>query len=212
MEIRLLTIEDFDQIEKIYFDSFWSDRKKKELREIEVDQDFERIAKKDDRWFASIKNLYLNPEDTNHLMYGALEDGKLLVYFCVRLNLPGAWSDGFVISWMRGDPAVNNMTNGALGKMYEVVYAHTESIGKKRWYWIVEQDRYKKFNAFARRYTNFIDEHYEPYLLCDVPRGKQIDISWVWGMLGRTISTHEDYTVRAGIMKDSYVREIAQPE
>ena len=44
MEIRLLNLDDFDQIEKIYFDSFWADRKKKETRGLEVEQDFEKIA------------------------------------------------------------------------------------------------------------------------------------------------------------------------
>jgi hypothetical protein len=207
MEIRLLTINDFEQIERIYFDSFWADRKKKELRGIEVEQDFEFIQKKDDRWFENAKNLYLNEEDTNHLMWGAFEEQRLVVFFCVRLNLPGAWDDGFVISWMRGDPTVNNMTNGSLGKMYKIVYDHCEAIGKKRWYWIVEQDRYRKFNAFAKRYTSFIDDRYEPYLLCDIPRNTKPGVDWVWSMIGRTMATHEDYTVRAGILKEEHVLE-----
>lgn len=202
MEIRLLNLDDFDQIEKIYFDSFWADRKKKETRGLEVEQDFEKIAQKDDKWFSSIKALYLNDEDTNHLMWGAFDEGKLLVYFCVRLNLPGAWSDGFVIAWMRGDPNVNNMTNGSLGEIYKVVYDYTESIGKRRWYWIIEKDRHRKFNAFATRYTGFVDERYEPYLLCEIPKNGKSDISWVWSMIGRISPTDADYVVRAGILKE----------
>jgi hypothetical protein len=202
MEIRLLNLEDFDQIEKIYFDSFWSDRKKKELRGQDVEQDFEKIARKDDKWFESIRSLYLNEEDANHLMWGAFEDGVLLVYCCVRMNLPCAWNDGFVIAWMRGDPNVNNMTNGSLGEMWKEIYNYTESLGKRRWYWIVEKDRHRKFNAFATRYTSFVDEKYEPYLLCEIPKESKPDISWVWSMIGRIPPTDADYVVRAGILKE----------
>jgi len=206
MKIRLLTIEDFDQIERIYYDSFIAERHKRELRNLPVEKDFEKIAKKDKTWFDAIKALYLDPLDKHHLMWGAFDDtGNLTVYVCVRTDLPGIWRDGFVFAWMKGDPSVNNMTNGSLAAIWKEAYAHCEGIGLTKWYWIIEKDRLRKFNAFASRSTQFVDDRYDPYTLCDIPKGSKPDIDWVWSMIGRVTSPDTDYIVRAGRLKQHLI-------
>lgn len=202
MQVRLLNQGDFEQIERIYYDSFFAERKKKELKNLPIETNFEKIAKKDKTWFEAIEIFYLDPSDDKHLMWGAFDDnGKLLVFVCVRMDLPGIWRDGFVFAWMKGDPAVNNLTNGALGQIWKAAYDHCEGVGKTKWYWIIEKDRHRKFNAFATRYTPFVDEKYDSYTLCEIPMGRQPDIEWVWSMIGRIVSTDTDYIVRAGTLK-----------
>jgi hypothetical protein len=202
MYVRLLDVNDFKQVEKIYYDSFISDRKRKELRNIEVEKDFDKIEKVDKKWFDAIYNLYLNPKDTDHPMWGVFDDNdKLLVYTGVRLDLPGIWNDGFCFAWMKGDPAVNNVRNGAMYLMLKTAYDYCESIGKTKWYWIIEKDRHSRYNALAIKSTKFIDDRWDPYTLCEIPRGHKPDIEWVWSMIGRMPSTDTDYIVRAGSLK-----------
>lgn len=203
MKVRLLTIADYDQIEKIHYDTFFSDRRKKELRGKPVSHDFERIARKDEKLFSAIKKYYLNPDDKEHLMWGVFDDQEhLLVYTGVRLDLPGIWNDGFVFAWMKGDPTVNNVRNGAMYLMLKEAYDYCESVGKKRWYWIIEKDRHSKYNALANKSTKFIDERYDFYTLCEIPRGSKPDIDWVWAMIGRVQDFENDYIVRAGVLKE----------
>ena len=204
MHVRLLTQDDYEQVMRIYRDSTVSDHRRKESRGIEVEKDPEKIAKVDLKFSEAMKRLYLNTEDKDHPMWGVFDDhNNLLVYTGVRLDLPGIWRDGFVFAWWKGDPAVNNVRNGAINLILRTAYDYCESIGKKRFYWIIEKDRHSRYNALAIKSTTFIDERYDFYTLGEVPKGTKPEIDWVWSMLGRIPAVNVDTIVRAGVLKSA---------
>lgn len=202
MHVRLLDQTDYEQVMRIYKDSTISDNRRKEARGIEVEKNLEKIAKVDFKFSEAMKRLYLEPNDKDHPMWGAFDsNGRLLVYTGVRLDLPGAWRDGFVFAWWKGDPSVNNVRNGANHSILKTAYDYCEGIGKKRFYWIIEKDRHSRYNALAIKSTTFIDERYDFYTLCEIPKGTKPEIDWVWSMLGRIPAVNVDTIVRAGVLK-----------
>lgn len=200
---RLLNLDDFDQVAKIYNDSTVRDRHRKRLRGSDVNDDPEKIASIDAKFYEAVKKLYLNTADVNHPMWGVFDiTGKLLVYTGVRLDLPDEYADSFCFAWMKGDPAIDNVTNGAMYLMLKTAFDHCEAIGKTRWFWIIEKRRLPKYNALAIKSTSFIDERYDPYTLCEIEENVQPTIDWVWAMFGRINKVDTTYVVRGGRLKE----------
>jgi hypothetical protein len=72
-----------------------------------------------------------------------------------------------------------------------------EERGLEKWHAIVTKNRFRKFDAFERRYTPDIHERYHYETTVDIPAGSKPPLDWVWSMMGRSILT-EDKEVRTG--------------
>jgi len=205
MYSRLLDLKDFDQVARIYQDSNQHDKYRKRLRGFDVHEPPEVAERLDSILYDALKNLYLNPEDIYHPMWGVFDDnGKLLVYTGVRLDLPGEYIDSFCFAWMKGDPAINNVRNGAMYLMLKTAFDYCEAIGKTRWFWIIEQHRLGRYNSLAIKSTTFIDDRYDPYTLCEIHPGVKPSIPWVDAMIGRGRVLDTTYVVRGGRLKEQF--------
>lgn len=205
MHVRLLNLNDFDEVVRIYHDSDRHDKHRKNVRGFDVHEPPEVLEQIHTRLYSAFKNLYLNPDEIYYPMWGVFDDNdKLVVYTGVRLDLPGEFADSFYFAWMKGDPAINNVRNGAMYLMLKTAFDYCEAIGKTRWFWIIEKHRMSRYNALAIKSTTFIDERYDPYTLCEITPGVKPTIDWVDAMIGRGRVVDTDYVVRGGILKPQF--------
>jgi hypothetical protein len=201
VSIKILSAEHYKSIEQIFHDNFEavSNRQFKKIG-VAYPKD-ELYVKMTALWFSALTKYYLNTDDTDHVLMGLFVDNTLAAYVAVRYDLPDQYNDGWVVSYLKADPAINIINNGGLRQLWIEMFDYSESRGKKRWHTITEKKRHSAFDAFGIKVVPEINNRYDFYTLCDVPRGTKSDIDWVYAMMGKMIHYDKDYIVRTGILK-----------
>jgi hypothetical protein len=148
------------------------------------------------RWLEGMRNYYLNTESITHFMYGWYVDGTLVSCMSWRCDLPGDWSDSWVVGNLKSLPGYSVRTNGMLqiwGKMFEVC----EGLGLTRWHMVIPEANSKRYQAVADRYFSEIDKTYSYDWPIVVPANTKPNEDWVWGCMGRVMLNNE-IRVRTG--------------
>lgn len=199
--IKILTAEHYKSIEQIFHDNFEAVSERHFKKTGSVYPKDELYVKMTDLWFLALTKYYLNDDDTDHILMGLFVDNILAAYVAIRYDLPGEYNDGWVVSYLKSDPSINIINNGGLRQLWLEMFAYSESRGKNRWHTITEKKRHSAFDAFGIKVVPEINNRYDFYTLCDIPRGTRSDINWVYAMMGKMIHYDKDYIVRTGILK-----------
>lgn len=205
MKVRHLNYNDLQEIERI----FYSNKEAVSIRNSKKGKsniDSEKLAHLVPLWFDAMKKWYLNLEDKEHILLGLEENNKILAYVGIRLDLPGEYSDGWVVSWLKADPNINLINNGGMKKLWEEMFNYAESVGKIRWHTITEKKRHRAFDAFGKKLVPEINNRYDYYTLCEILPGTKPKEDWIFAMMGRTIQDTTTFIVRTGILKEEYRR------
>ena len=200
MIVRHLDFTDLPEIERIFYANNDSVAKKNEIRGKKV-MPKEKLSHLIPLWFSAMEKWYLNPEDTDHILLGLVEGNKLLAYVGIRFDLPGEFSDSWIVSWLKADPEINLIKNGGMKLLWTEMFAYAEGKGKKRWHTITEKSRHRAFDAFGKKLVPDIDNRYHYYTLYEIPAGTRPKDDWVFAMMGRTVQEETDYIVRTGVLK-----------
>lgn len=203
MKAKVLTLKDFSEISRVFHASMKEEQIRNLKRGIppQTDEDIKLSEELTEKWFWGIQNWYLNDQDDQHILFGVYDKRKLVAFVGARLDLPGEYSNGWVVSWLKGDPDVNITRNGAISILWNFMFDHCEQLGKTEWHTLVEQDRHGAFDSFGKKLVKEIDDRYEYHTLCEIPRGTRSDIDWVYAMMGRQIIDNKDYIVRTGVLR-----------
>lgn len=201
MNVKILTIEHYGSIEQIFHDNFEAVSYRHFKKTGSGYLKDELYVKMTDLWFSALTKYYLNDNDTDHVLMGLFVDNRLAAYVAIRYDLPGEYNDGWVVSYLKADPTINIVNNGGLRQLWIEMFSYSEIKGKKRWHTITEKKRHSAFDAFGIKIVPEINNRYEFYTLCNVPRGTRSDIDWVYAMMGKMIHYDKDYIVRTGILK-----------
>lgn len=146
-------------------------------------------------WSEAIKRYYL-VDDNYHYLYGYWKDGKLIAHLGWRCDLPEPYNNDWVMVYLKGDPDIN-IAFEALPALGKKMFEECEAKGLTRWHSIWYKDRYKKFDAWEKKFLGDFRQKYEFTTLCEIPAGTKPDIEWVWAMMGRDI-LKTDQQVRTG--------------
>jgi hypothetical protein len=202
--VRHLNYADLPGIEKIFFENTDAVQERKKKRNQFDESQREKLSHLTALWFDAMNKWYLNPNDKEHILLGLEDQGTLLAYVGIRLDLPGEYSDGWVVSWLKADPSVNLIKNGGMRMLWLEMFRYAESVGKIRWHTITEKARHRAFDAFGKKLVPEIDSRYDYYTLCEVTPGTRPTDDWVFAMMGRTIQDKSTYLVRTGILKPEF--------
>lgn len=197
MNIKFLTLEDLPEIERIFYANI-SVEETRNNYSINNNRDASLIP----ALFDSMVRWYLNPNDNQHIALGVEENNKLLVYIGIRFDLPGKYSKGWNISWIKGDPAVNLIKTGTLKLLWNFMIPYVESLGKTCWYIIATSERQGDWDAFSRRITPDIDSRYSWKVLHQIPPGEKPPEDWMFAAMGRTVKENETWVVKEGTLKN----------
>ena len=187
MIVRHLTISDLPEIERIFYANNESVERKNNLRGKKV-MPKEKLSHLIPLWFNAMNKWYLNPEDKEHILLGLIEGDKLLAYVGLRFDLPGEFSDSWIVSWLKADPATNLIKNGGMKLLWSEMFGYAESVGKKRWHTITEKNRHRAFDAFGKKLVPEIDKRYTYYTLCEIPAGTRPPEDWIFEMKSSNVS------------------------
>lgn len=155
------------------------------------------------RWIEGMQKHYLNPESTDHFLYGWYEDDILVSCMGWRCDLPAPWDDGWVVGNLKSRPGYSVRNNGMLElwtKMFEIC----EGMGLKKWHMVIPEGNSRRYQAVADRYFKDIDSSYDYTWSIIVPPNTEPDIEWVWGSMGR-ILLNSEIRVRTGTKKWEYL-------
>jgi hypothetical protein len=205
MHVNILSLKDLPEISQVFYDS----TKEEQIRNLkrglppQTDEEVKLSHEMTSKWFWSINNWYLNDLDHQHILFGVFEKEKLLAFVGARLDLPEEYKSGWVVSWLKSDPAFNIVSTGAITILWKYMFNYIEGLGKTQWHTLVEQGRHKAFDSFGKKLVSDIDDRYEYHTLCEIPRGTRSNIDWVYAMMGRQILDNKDYIVRTGTLKSS---------
>jgi len=199
MEMRRLGVNDYPHLEEIisvraatkkFVNTFMNDDKPVTVAD---EEEYKT------RWLAGMQKWYLT-DSVTHDLYGAFsDDGVLLSCMSWRSDLPGQWSDGWVVGNLKARPGHSFMNNGILPlwkKMFEVC----ENKGLKRWHMLIIEGNRNKYQAIADRYLKDIDDSYSYEWTFIVPPNMQPTEDWVWGTMGRNL-LNKEIRVRTGTKK-----------
>lgn len=195
MNVKFLTLEDLPEIERIFYANISAEENR--INSVNENRETNLIP----ALFDSMVRWYLNPNDDQHIALGVEENGKLLVYIGVRLNLPGKYSKGWNISWIKGDPATNLIKNGSLKLLWNFMIPYIESLGKTHWYIIATTDRQDSWDAFSRRFTPDIDNRYAWRIVYQVLPGCRPPEDWMFAAMGRSVKENETWIVKEGALR-----------
>jgi hypothetical protein len=146
-------------------------------------------------WSEAIKKYYLI-NDEFHYLYGCWIDDKLVAHLGWRCDLPKPYDNDWVMVYLKGDPDYN-IAFEALPDLGKKMFEECEKRGLTRWHSIWYKERYKKFDAWERKFLGDFRKHYEFSTLCEIPAGTRPEIDWIWAMMGRDI-LKTDQEVRTG--------------
>ena len=205
MIVRHLNYDDLPEIERIFY-SNKSAVEERNLKKQKITMSSEKLAHLIPLWFDAMKKWYLNPKDDQHILLGLEEENRILAYVGIRLDLPGEYSDGWVVSYLKADPNINLIRNGGMKMLWLEMFKYAEDRGKIRWHTITEKKRHKAFDAFGKKLVPEIDNRYEYYTLCEILPGEKPKDDWIFSMMGRTIQETTAFIVRTGILKLEYRR------
>jgi hypothetical protein len=203
MIVRQLETQDYDQVERIYHLSLESSDRIKIKKNIPM-PDSKLREEMTARWLSAIKKMYLNSQDLDHILFGVFDGDRLLSYVGIRLDLPIDYQDGWIVSWLKGDPSTDQILNGALRMLWIYMFNYCEKLGKIKWHTIVDKERHSAFDAFGRRAVPEINDRYHFYTLCDIPSNTRPELEWAWAMMGRQLQS-TDMIVRTGVLKSHVV-------
>lgn len=204
MKARILTIKDLPEITRVFHASMKEEQVKNLKRGLppQSEEDIKLSEELTAKWFWGIENWYLNDNDDQHILFGVFSDTQLVAFVGARLDLPKEYKNGWVVSWLKGDPSVNLISTGAIKELWRFMFDNVEALGKTEWHTLVEKNRHGAFDSFGKKLVKEIDDRYEYYTLCEIPRGTRSDIDWVYAMMGRQIIDNKDYIVRTGVLRD----------
>jgi len=207
MNVKILTKQDLSEVTRVFHASMKEEQARNLKRGLPPQSEEEIKLGKEltDKWFWGVENWYLNDKDDQHILFGVFNDTHLVAFVGARLDLPKEYSNGWVVSWLKGDPSINLITSGAIKKLWAFMFDNVEALGKTEWHTLVEKDRHGAFDSFGKKLVKEIDDRYEYRTLCEIPRGTRSDIDWVYAMMGRQIVDNKDYIVRTGVLRGHHL-------
>lgn len=205
MNVKILSSIDLLEITRVFHASVQEEqiRNLKKGLPLQTEAELKLSNEMTAKWFWGIENWYLNKDDDQHMLFGVFDKEQLVAFVGARLDLPEEYNNGWVVSWLKGDPAVNIATTGAITDLWKFMFDHIEKRGKTEWHTLVEKDRHGAFDSFGKKLVKEIDDRYEYHTLCEIPRGTRSTIDWVYAMMGRQILDNKDYIVRTGVLKSA---------
>jgi hypothetical protein len=197
MKIRRLGLDDYCHLEEMVSIKR-SEKFLKSFMDDDEHKNQENSKEYKTKWLSGMQKWYLSESNT-HYLYGAFEDGEMMSCMTWRTDLPGQWSDGWVVGNLKSRTGKSFMNNGII-KLWEKMFEICDGLGLKRWHMVIPESNSNRYQAVADRYFKDIDsgDDYEWSII--VPANTQPSEDWVWGTMGRSF-LNKEIRVRTGTKK-----------